>query len=84
MPNDSLLALVVKLTYPRSSLTEDEQYTYSSLTRYLYFYGHCDDYEERMKKVWRPGAKAQLITFKRDCKMNLVADKERGVWKKRL
>jgi hypothetical protein len=61
MERQGMLRLVMKITYPKNSLTHEESdKLLNGMTYTLYFYGDCEDCEERMRKAWRPGATAEL------------------------
>lgn len=46
----------------------------------LYFYGDMSDYEERMKKAWRPGATAEVFNYTCLEGVAIAADRIRGAW----
>jgi hypothetical protein len=76
-----LLSMVVKIVYPKESLTLAEQEkTKAPYTLYLYFYSNSSDFEERMEAAWRPGASAEIWHIEYQDRGKLVASKKQGLW----
>ena len=73
--------MVVRITYPLNSLTwEEQQEAQPNGVRLLYFYGDMPDYDERMKKAWRPGATAEVFNYTCLEGAGIIADRIRGAW----
>jgi len=78
---NGLLSWIVKIKYPKESLTEVElEKGVSSFVDYLYFYGNGDDYDERMIKAWRPGAVCEVFAVSLENMGMKKAGKIFGAW----
>lgn len=77
-----LLKLIVQITYPLESLNWEEQARMRDLTLNLFFYGDLPDFEQRMTKAWRAGARAEFFRFNCHHEGAQVAGDKIGQWSK--
>lgn len=80
-----LLSVVVRIVYNQDSLSkEDRESGKTPYTHYLYFYNDQNDYTDRMKAAWRPGAKAEIWRMTPEMVGTVSAEASLEDWSRRV